>query len=280
MITERLPQWQRPIPTSNTYLLMEPRDLNRRRRASSSQLQGKPYFDPVGEDHPNLRSSPFSPSMSGPIGRPIQILTRWRSPSSAMAPICCPEAGLDTYTPGVMRDYFHGTASHDTVVVDGRDQEIGSATAGAFGQKDGITYQSGESSLYPGVTQRRVVMMLDQYHYLITDRITSSQVHQYQQVFHLFHGARITTHGLTVTGTAQNGAASLTIKQIDTAGVTESAVLGQINPPAGLCSVRYQVIESCPGVLYCAALKTVDFHNTPDNREPWPSSSCEPSADW
>ena len=163
-----------------------------------------------------------------------------------------PGAGLDTYTPGVMRDYFHGTASHDTVIVDGRDQEIGSATAGAFGQKDGITYQSGESSLYPGVTQRRVVMMLDQYHYLITDRITSSQVHQYQQVFHLFHGARITTHGLTVTGTAQNGAASLTIKQIDTAGVTESAVSGQINPPAGLCSVRYQVIESCPEVSYCA----------------------------
>jgi Heparinase II/III-like protein/Heparinase II/III N-terminus/Polysaccharide deacetylase len=170
-----------------------------------------------------------------------------------------PGAGLYTYSPGTMRDYFHGTASHDTVVVDGRDQAVGNAMGGVFAQKDGITYQSGESSLYAGVTHRRVVMMLDPTHYLVTDRLTSSSVHTYTQMFHLFSGAHVTTHGLTVTGTGTKPGQSLTISQIDTAGITEGSVTGQTSPPAGICSEQYQVSIPCPAISYAQRGTNVEF---------------------
>ena len=170
-----------------------------------------------------------------------------------------PGAGLYTYNPGVMRDYFHGTASHDTVVVDGKDQSTGNAVAGAFVQKDGITYESGESQLYPGVTHRRVVTMLDSDHYLVTDTLSSTSVHTYQQMFHLFSGAKVTTKGLTVTGTGKRPGQSLTISQIDAAGVTESTVTGQPSPPAGLCSVQYQKAIPCPSVSYAKRGTNVQF---------------------
>ena len=161
-----------------------------------------------------------------------------------------PGAGLYTYQLGAMRTYFHGTMSHNTVVVDGQDQAEGSATAGKFVQEDGITYQTGESSLYQGVIHRRTVIMLDQDHYLVVDRLTSSTPHTYQQMWHLFPGAKLSTKGLTVTGSGTSANQSLTIRQIQTSGVTESSVTGQTNPPAGICSEHYTVLESCPQIAY------------------------------
>ena len=115
-----------------------------------------------------------------------------------------PGAGLYTYSTGKLRDYFHGTASHDTVVVDGHDQSQGAAVSGKFVQQDGVTYQTGESSLYHGVTHRRLVMMIDKTHFLVVDRLTSSEDHVYDQMFHLFPGAHVTQDGLTISGRGEN----------------------------------------------------------------------------
>ena len=161
-----------------------------------------------------------------------------------------PGTGLYTYAPGVMRDYFHGTGSHDTLTVDGMDQQAGSAVAGTFSQEDGVTYQSGESSLYAGVVQRRTVMMLDPSHYLVTDRISSTTTHTYQQNWHLFSGAKVTKQGLTVTGAGSDASQSITITQIDQAGVTVGVTTGQMSPPSGICSVAYGQVIPCPAVTY------------------------------
>ncbi|MEA3511376.1 MAG: heparinase II/III family protein, partial [Actinomycetota bacterium] len=54
-----------------------------------------------------------------------------------------PDSGLFTYEPGADFDYFHGTAAHNTVLVDGQDQSEGAAVAGLTETGDGWSYQSG-----------------------------------------------------------------------------------------------------------------------------------------
>ena len=46
------------------------------------------------------------------------------------------DSGLYTYEEGKYKDYFHGTSAHNTVVVDGKDQKVGSAIAITFFEDD------------------------------------------------------------------------------------------------------------------------------------------------
>jgi hypothetical protein len=161
-----------------------------------------------------------------------------------------PGPGLYTYQEGPMRDYFHGTASHNTVVIDGRSQEQGSATAGPLVTRDGITYQSGVASLYDGVTQRRLLMMIDRHHVLVVDRLDSAATHTYSQVFHLFPGARLAREGLSVFGFARTSNQAISITQLDPYRTSVSTVIGQLSPPAGLCSGAYEKATGCYEVTY------------------------------
>jgi hypothetical protein len=171
-----------------------------------------------------------------------------------------PGAGLYTYDPGPYRDYFHGTASANTVVVDGKSQAQGDGTATPLQTVGGITYQSAESSLYSGVTHQRMVMMLDKDHILVVDRLNSASAHDYQQMFHLFPGARLAESGLTVTGTGGTPARRVTIQQLRPQGITESAVINQRGAkPAGLCSQQYGKLVPCYQIAYSAHGKSAEF---------------------
>lgn len=171
-----------------------------------------------------------------------------------------PGAGLYTYSPGAYRNYFHGTASENTVTVDGKSQVEGDGSATALQTVDGITYQSAESSLYEGVTHQRMVMMLDPDHILVVDRLKSADVHNYQQMFHLFPGARLTQSGLMVTGTGGTPQRQVTIQQLLPQGLTESAVINRrgVNP-AGLCSQQYGQLQPCYQIAYTAHGKSAEF---------------------
>jgi len=171
------------------------------------------------------------------------------------------DPGLYTYTsPGPDRRYFHGTASHDTVTVDGKSQNAGNGVAGPLVSKDGITYQSAESSLYAGVQHRRLVMMLGADHVLVVDQLHSKSVHTYRQMWHLFPGARLQTAGLTVAGVGGKPGRRITIQQLAPAGITRTSVLNQRgNHPAGLCSVSYGQLEPCWQVAYAAHGQNATF---------------------
>lgn len=170
-----------------------------------------------------------------------------------------PGTGLYTYEHGRMRQYFHGTGSHNTVTVDGQNQLAGAAVPGKFVERDGVTYQTGASSLYGGVAHRRMVMMIDRHHFLIVDRLTSRVVHTYRQMFHLFPGARLMRDGLTVSGVGQRPQQAITIQQLSPRGVSISTVIGQHNPPSGLCSERYQVLLPCHAVAYSQHGKSATY---------------------
>jgi hypothetical protein len=161
------------------------------------------------------------------------------------------DPGLYTYTPGAYRNYFHGTLSHNTVIVDGISQDQGNGVGGALVTKDGVTYQSGESSLYPGVTHRRMVMMLDPHHMLVEDELSSGTPHSYQQLWHLFPGARLTRSGLTITGSGGQPRRKITISQLLPKGVSASVAINQQGAnPNGLCSEQYGKLVPCYAVNY------------------------------
>ncbi len=169
------------------------------------------------------------------------------------------DAGLYSYAPGALHDYFHGTAAHNTVTVDGRDQTQGHAVAGQFVSRDGFTYQTAETQVYDGVTHRRLVMMIDRAHFLVIDHLTSVRRHHYRQMFHLAPGTRVARRGLTILGQGATSDVSLSIRQLDPNGVTASVVSGQRSPPLGLCSVLYDKIVPCPAVTYEATGRNARF---------------------
>jgi hypothetical protein len=154
-----------------------------------------------------------------------------------------PTSGLYTYTEEPALEYFHGTRSHNTVVVDGEDQAAGSAEAGSHGSAAGATWASGVSRLYAGVTHHRTVLVLRQGLVLVLDELSSAASHQYSQTWHLGPSASPSApgaqaSGMNVTATAA-GKAVLTITQASPAGMTLQSLRGAGDPLQGWYSSSY-----------------------------------------
>lgn len=179
-----------------------------------------------------------------------------------------PDAGLYTYDPGEYRNYFHGTRAHNTVVVDGKDQEEGSedkgfgkkVTAGFFEEGDGYVYQSGEASLNDDVSHQRAITLFGKSAILIVDRLTAKKNHDYEQIFHLFPGAIIEKDGLTVSAKTQDGKQALRIKQFIVDGVSLNQAIGKEESPMdGWCSFEYTKAVPCYSLAYKQGGKEVTY---------------------
>ncbi|MDO8742246.1 MAG: heparinase II/III family protein [bacterium] len=178
-----------------------------------------------------------------------------------------PDAGLYTYEEGSYRSYFHGTRSHNTVVVDGKDQSAGleSSTqpkkvfAGFFEEGDGYVYQSGQNILYDGVSHERAIVLIEDSTVLVLDNLKSSAPHTYEQMFHLFPGARVTTDGLTLKAEGSDPKQSLTIKQFATDGLKLSTAINKQKPLDGQCSVQYKVAIPCHSISYAKKGNSVSY---------------------
>jgi Heparinase II/III-like protein/Concanavalin A-like lectin/glucanases superfamily/Heparinase II/III N-terminus/Bacterial Ig domain len=149
-----------------------------------------------------------------------------------------PTSGLYTYTEEPGLEYFHGTRSHNTVVVDGKDQEEGSAVAGSYGSSEGSTWASGVSGLYPGVTHHRTVVILRQGLVLVRDQLSSASSHEYSQTWHLAPNATPSANGENVTALV-SGKPQLQITQASPAGMTLQSFDGATNPMQGWYSSGY-----------------------------------------
>jgi hypothetical protein len=150
-----------------------------------------------------------------------------------------PTSGLYTYTEEPWLEYFHGTRSHNTVVVDGKDQAQGSAQAGSHGSAGGSTWAGGVSGLYAGVTHHRTIVVLRQGLTLVLDDLSSSISHKYAQDWHMAPGTNIRSSGGDTYATNASGAPTLTIRQADPAGMTTQSVYGATNPIQGWYSNGY-----------------------------------------
>ncbi len=141
-----------------------------------------------------------------------------------------PTSGLFTYTQQPDLEYFHGTRSHNTVVVDGLDQAQGSAQAGSHGSTGGATWATGTSDLYTGVHHQRTVVILKQGLTLVVDRLTGAASHAYTQTWHLAPDASVDVSGGDAYVVDGNGVRDLTIRQADPAGMTATPIKGQMTP--------------------------------------------------
>jgi len=149
-----------------------------------------------------------------------------------------PTSGLYTYTEEPELEYYHGTRSHNTVVVDGKDQAEGSAEAGTHGSVDGSTWASGVSKLYAGVVHHRTVVILRQGVVLVLDELDSASSHEYTQTWHLGPTEVPSASGVNVTATA-DGHATLAITQASPAGMMLQSFHGSTDPLQGWYSSSY-----------------------------------------
>jgi hypothetical protein len=150
-----------------------------------------------------------------------------------------PTSGLYTYTEEPWLEYFHGTRSHNTVVVDGKDQAQGSAQAGSYGSSGGSTWASGVSGLYAGVTHHRTIVVLRQGLVLVLDELSSAAPHAYAQMWHLAPGSNVSSSSGKTLVTSASGMPSLSIDQADPAGLSVQSVAGATAPIQGWYSNGY-----------------------------------------
>ncbi len=154
------------------------------------------------------------------------------------------DSGLDTYVPGTAFDYFHNATAHNTVVVDGQNQGSGPVRSGLTATGPTWAYQSGSASVYPGVTQRRAVLLLSRDLVLVVDLAGAQQEHRYNQLWHLFPGAHVVADGTRVDVYDDRDAPTLRIVQADMAlplGVVDH--FGEMNPMQGWYSDQYGHVE-------------------------------------
>jgi hypothetical protein len=150
-----------------------------------------------------------------------------------------PTSGLYTYTEEPALEYFHGTRSHNTVVVDGKDQAQGSARAGSHGASNGSTWASGVSDLYAGVEHHRSIVVLRQGLTLVADELTGSTAHDYAQNWHMAPASTVAGDAGEVRVTNAAGQPTLTIHQAGSSGMSLETFNGATNPMQGWYSNGY-----------------------------------------
>lgn len=173
-----------------------------------------------------------------------------------------PDSGLYTYELNAYKEYFHGTYAHNTVTVDGKDQQKGSGVLGQLVDREGLIAQSATHDLYKGVTHKRTISLIDDNYVVIIDKLSSEKDHVYDQVFHLFPGAHIVTDGATVhvyetEDTTQEPVMSL--YQIASDPVSLQTYIAQDTPFKGYCSVEYEKMIPCYALEYRQYAKNAQY---------------------
>lgn len=157
-----------------------------------------------------------------------------------------PDAGLYTYDPGKMFDYFHGTSAHNVVVVDGKDQSPGSVESSGLNTTDGVTVQSAATEAYPGVADQRTLAQVDVGVFLVIDNLAAKESHSYDQTWHFMQGASVTTDGLSITAQGASPLQRVTVRQLSSESVSlVPQPSSSSDPIRGLCSTTYGRSEEC-----------------------------------
>ncbi len=163
------------------------------------------------------------------------------------------DTGLFTYENNEFRDYFHGTAGHNTVVVDDLDQAEGAGYLGELVEDKKFASISGSHQLYKDVEHKRNISLIDKNTVLIIDKLSSNKEHTYKQIFHLFPGAVIKTEGTTVhvyDSEDTDKEPIMTILQVIPENISLDTYIGKDLPLRGYCSVQYEKLIPCYSVEY------------------------------
>lgn len=143
------------------------------------------------------------------------------------------------------RHLFKGTAAHNTVMVDGKDQInfSGEKPAGPepkaqvleFVSQDGFDYVQGlaQSPQYPA-KHYRSIFFIEQEYWLISDRLSSEQSHHYRLLFHLPPEALHKTEFLNQAYAFGFNSPNLCLLQPRTPGISATQEQGYFSPEYGI----------------------------------------------
>ncbi|MEA3510560.1 MAG: alginate lyase family protein, partial [Actinomycetota bacterium] len=169
-----------------------------------------------------------------------------------------PDSGLFTYEPGADFDYFHGTAAHNTVLVDGEDQIEGAAEAGLSRVGDGWSYQSGSHELYPGVSHRRAVVLIGKDLIVVVDSLDAVQPHDFAQLWHFTPEVRLRIEGGDIVAAHPDGSDIARIEQASD-GRTPTMSFGDTGSHRGWYSELYEVKMANAVASYSSRAETTRF---------------------
>lgn len=171
--------------------------------------------------------------------------------------------GLYTYEDNNYHDYFYGTHSQNTVLVDGQNQNQGTGYATPLEQTSDYSSQSATNQLNPNVTQERQVIMLGANLILVLDKLhaTDNKIHTYQQQFNIAPGLKYSSNGLTAHAIGTNADQQLTIKQLSAGNTTLSTNYNNNTPNnlSGVCSQEYGKLIPCYQPVYTQQAKDATF---------------------
>jgi len=167
-----------------------------------------------------------------------------------------PDSGLYTYESGAYRNYFHGTRSHNTVVVDNQSQsegteeskgeiDAGKVYAGQLITGEDFAYQTAWHTLYNGVVHNRSIAMIEDKAIAVVDYLDSEAAHYYEQMFHLFPGAKIERNRNIITVKDEKDKTVMRIIQLLPEQMGYSNQINNKRTGEGLCSKEYEKSEPC-----------------------------------
>ncbi|MCC6191316.1 MAG: alginate lyase family protein [Anaerolineales bacterium] len=187
--------------------------------------------------------------------------------------------GYANWAPAAWRNYFRGTAAHNTVLVDGQDQSILLGTRWVYRPAQVAVHQwlatplfdlvdashSGYERLVPPVRHRRQVLFVKPDYWIVIDILEGAGEHIYELLFHAWPGLPVTV--CPGDGVAHLGAPEgprLWLLPVAEGPVAADVVYGETNPIQGWAApysgeklpapvVRYRHTGPAP-VQFCTVL--------------------------
>ena len=129
--------------------------------------------------------------------------------------------------------YFVSTHAHNTVVVDGQDQHIGTSRICHWDTNDHLDFLQIQHANYPGVTHNRSFVFIRPGYFLILDQLESQQIHHYSQLFHLNENLQVTLKDMVVATENSLGGPTLRIVPFFVEGLGLRLHHGSFNPGLG-----------------------------------------------
>jgi hypothetical protein len=156
-------------------------------------------------------------------------------------------------------EYFLSTRAHSTVLVDGRDQALGSAHVLNWQQGRGCDVVVAEHRSYVGVRHCRLLALIPPGYLLVIDRLDGLRPHRYSQLFHLHQSLSVSLDQRAVWTTNRTGGPTVRIIPLILEAIGLSLHSGLTAPHQGwICDGEAQMAEG-PVVEYQGAGARVTF---------------------
>lgn len=144
-----------------------------------------------------------------------------------------------------IREFFLSTGAHNTVVVDGGNQEVGEAKILQWKTSAEYDLLDAEHRTYSNVVHRRAVLFIRPWYFIIMDLLKSDRSHHYSQLFHLNPCQQVVRKELCISTVNQSGGPTVQVLPLLEEGLGLSQWHGNLNPRQGwICLGDQQMIPN------------------------------------